>query len=122
MREIKFRAFNKVTNQMIDLKKITPLALDTGFNQDGIFLPFHDDWPLMQFIGHKDKNGKDVYGGDVLLCEDGQKRVVAWYDLAAAWRVGTEDDNTWYNGLGSFIPKSEVVGNIYENPELLEAK
>jgi hypothetical protein len=37
-----------------------------------------------------------------------------WYDLGAGWRVGTNDKDTYFNGLGVYADKLEVVGNEYE--------
>lgn len=79
-REIKFRAWNRVTNQMLDLKKITPFALHPVLDAAGLFLPFDDAYALMQYTGLQDRNGTDVYEGDV--CGFEGERV----DLCAAWR------------------------------------
>ena len=119
MREIKFRAWNKNTKQMIDLKAITPLALDISAN--GIFLPFRDDLILMQYTGLKDKNGQEIYEGDI----------VKHLTYGGNYPVTYSCENTGY-GLktrrGSMhlcsdcCPNLEVIGNIYENKELLDGK
>ena len=118
MREIKFRAWNVATKKMIDLKKITPLALN--MDTDGLFIPFSDGLPLMQFTGLKDKNGKEIYEGDIVRitgkvmnrCEEFE---VKWFEPAFG-KVG--HGKIIYPLYQS--DEQEVIGNIYENPELLK--
>jgi len=64
MEEIKYRAWNIVTQQMIDLRTVTPLVLN--IDTDGLFIPFSDGLIVMKYIGKKDKNNKEVYQGDFI--------------------------------------------------------
>lgn len=135
-REIKFRAWNE--GKMVDLLAITPLALDANMNtqlalkgMSGLFLPFGGGVELMQFTGLKDKNGKEIYEGDIVR-----------YYVSAPWddevplevRAEVIFDDPFY---GCFCVKSreghmdatgclyeyiggiEVIGNIYEHNHLL---
>lgn len=65
---------------------------------------------LMQFTGLLDKNGKEIYEGDVVL-HGGNKTQVRWDDNLCVFWVGEI--------LGLWKDDIEVIGNIYENPELL---
>ena len=122
MREIKFRAWHKETKKMIDLKKITPLALRD--NIDGIFLPFKDGIILVQFTGLLDKNGKEIYEGDIVRYNKTNEKTtttvaeVFWNTLGMGgwWLVDLPDR---YHSGGMHIDSIEVIGNIHENPELL---
>lgn len=73
-------------------------------------------YELMQYTGLKDKNGKEIFEGDVVKCFKIHNSIVCMAEYA--WGLKTKT-------LG-FIPFSEiyghfeVIGNIYENPELLE--
>jgi uncharacterized phage protein (TIGR01671 family) len=137
-REIKFRAWNIVTKKMIDLKKITPLALN--MDTDGLFLPFSDGLPLMQFTGMKDLNGKEIYEGDIVKWDDHSKgkywRVAeVFYDndeMMFSFRIIkciNCDLKKGYVFDGNFMLRGEnpskeleITGNIYENEELLKIK
>ena len=118
-REIKFRAWNKGTGKMIDLYKTTPLALDANLNCDGIFIPFKPGYEIMQYTGLKDKNGKEIYEGDIIKY---------WYDRDMSGKDRCEylEDVSWGRGPGNAIGFNicethhpEVIGNIYETTQLL---
>ncbi|KKN76964.1 hypothetical protein LCGC14_0364560 [marine sediment metagenome] len=108
MREIKFRAWNTETKTIIDLKKITPLAINMDF--DGLFLPFADDFILMQYTGLKDKNGKEIYEGDIVRARYIESK--EYYKNEVITIEPTETTRGYWEDC-------EVIGNIYENKELL---
>ncbi len=73
MRDIEFRAWEKKSKKMFDLKAITPLALDDTMNTQlaikggsGLFIPFLEDLEIMQYIGLRDINSKRIFEGDTL--------------------------------------------------------
>lgn len=113
MNNLKFRAFNKKTGEMIDLKSITPLALDSKLNQDGVFIPFDDNFVIMQFTGLRDKNRKDIYEGDIVTTPFG--RIVVT-DLFCNFVIYAYEDIDHMNN-----PESHylVLGNIHQNPQLI---
>lgn len=120
MREIKFRAWDG--SKMLSQKEIAffpsimstnPTTLDSGLKS------LQNDMELMQYTGLKDKNGKEIYEGDVLSLDNDSLEetiVLVYFDVdEAAWLVGDGMES-----LGMAVGESEVIGNIYENPELLE--
>lgn len=72
---------------------------------------------LMQFTGLLDKNGKEIYEGDILKSNFGRVGPVVWY--RRGFFIQAE---SLPNGVTDFLvwEQSEVIGNIYENPELLK--
>ncbi len=117
MREIKFRAWDKRNNKWIhpDLFYISNNAFYPDFRdlEDGISL-FDYEYELMQFTGLYDKNGKEIYEGDIILFNnfgDTLDKVV--YSPGCFHTSGG-------GYLLDEIREIEVIGNIYENPELLE--
>lgn len=107
MRAIEFRAFNRHTKTMVDLKAITPLAVSV--DQDGLFIPFNDEWPLMQFTGLVGRDGVKIFESDRIFHHKYQKEfVVTWNQDGCGWNLGDM-------ALSKLcIPNLEVVGNIYE--------
>jgi uncharacterized phage protein (TIGR01671 family) len=81
---------------------------------------------FMQFTGLKDKNGKEIYEGDILMHAD-TKYEVEFDNAQFLFRFQWEDKrNHWFsfNEMGFTVkkthPESEIIGNIYENPELIK--
>ena len=80
----------------------------------------NNDLNLMQSTGLKDKNGKEIFEGDVLGTKDGLLNGVVEYrsDLGM-WTNSLIRYNN-FERLCIIALSKEVIGNIYENPELLE--
>ena len=72
-----------------------------------------------QYTGHKDKNNKEIYEGDIVRYSDRYTAVVIWKDTGFGLEFieQVENPRTWY-----YLPNGnvlEILGNIYENPELI---
>ena len=82
-----------------------------------------DEIELMQSTGLKDKNGKEIFEGDILDYK-GRKALVRWHGSYESFIYRFVDElqkrNTEWKPLYLAYMKCEIIGNIYENPELLE--
>jgi uncharacterized phage protein (TIGR01671 family) len=116
VREIKFRAWNKDVKDMSFCKEWSLAAQGDISLQD--FWIENDSVIFMQFTGIKDKNGKEIYDGDVVNFEFGLG-VVLWDDLTAQFKIefDTDSDSLWLYCCKDSVLKK--IGNIHENPELL---
>lgn len=132
MREIKFRAWDKKNNEWC--QSIEQEGFGVFIN--GVVNPsksgefyIHDYSStgqeyivLCQFTGLHDKNGREIYEGDVVQTYNGKHKgprvEIAYLEHSFCMREEPDDsrmDCVWYFNI-------EVIGNIYENPELLEGK
>ena len=114
----KFRAWDKETKTMNGMAEIY-----RNRNQEIELHPRDENIIPMQSTGLKDKNGKEIFEGDIVRVLDSTYTV--FYDNErGSYRLKPHDDrwNVDYMSNFSHGGNFEVVGNIYENPELLEVE
>ena len=124
----KFRAWDTTKKEMFkDTFAITESGQVVVVDQSSVFVSpdyvFVDNLVIMQSTGLLDKNGKEIFEGDIVLVLDSPYTV--FYDNErGSYRLKPHDDrwNVDYMSNFSHGGNFEVVGNIYENPELLEVE
>lgn len=110
MRELKFRVY------IPDHGKFSYFQLN-DFDYSDRYLHQHS-YPVQQYTGLKDKNGKEIYEGDIISGE--------FYDEEYNHAETVKHEVVFNNGAFNiasrnwYKPTIEIVGNIFENPELLE--
>ena len=118
MRTIKFRAWDTKKQMMTGLpfaivSQSDNYLLVKDYSTNGFWVPEKTSRLIpMQYTGLTDKNGKEIFEGDIYLPRDGVKRIIEFKDGCFAEKNSFP---TFRIELGG-----EVIGNIYENPELLK--
>src|SRR5690348_3924275 len=117
MREIKFRAWDNREKVWLDEVTVYSDGSWSGKKGDVDGYSQEDECILMQYTGLKDKNGKEIYEGDIIKHDNGQISVVEWSQGDWGWFM--KSIRNWNPKTGFDSSKDEVIGNIYENPELI---
>lgn len=143
MREIKFRCWDKKSKKM---RQVTEIVFNTGFYMESndnsvkliwvkgqdiienkeIQIQREKDFILMQYTGLKDKNGKEIYEGDILEniftnykdIELFREKYIIKQNICG-WELRNVKKPKQHRTF-QILSKCEVIGNIYDNPELLE--
>lgn len=129
MREIKFRGYDSFNQKWVygyGLHKVVFIdgssnAYVTAGTRE-VFIV--DKESAGQYTGCKDANGNEIYEGDILKCKlyngDYENYVIVWDEKDACFDALNKDKNNFM--ATSIWTVSEIIGNIYENKELLEVK
>lgn len=138
MREIKYRAWHKKEKRMFEFWQLDSVIklIDEDWSiyellsQNTIL---KDKFELMQFTGLKDKNGKEIYEGDVVKCFEFYEGdfFIETQDLQVCflegewclWQMKGNVKEYVVDLFSRYLNEGlEVIGNIYENPELIKEK
>ncbi|MER0467827.1 YopX family protein [Bacillus cabrialesii subsp. cabrialesii] len=122
MRGIKFRAYHTEERDGQEFPRMIDWDERLNNDEEELACYFRNEFsnvsPLMQYTGLKDKNGREIYEGDIILEHNTDTKFVVKYDNRHA---------SYYLDLGIgdgafMVGDLEIIGNIYENPELLKTE
>ncbi len=121
--ELKFRAFNKRTKKLYRSGALSfsterhSFMMYSDKDMDGVK---DDDMEIMQYTGQKDLNNKEIFQRDIVMIDEA-KYIVVWDNNRGGWSYTDVERRLKMTAFGrSEANRSEVLGNEFEHPELLQ--
>lgn len=125
MRKIKFRGMCQATSILVYGLPITETTISNSISHISQFSGIERKFgrqnvmikpeSISQFIGLKDKNGVEIYEGDIINSAYFKNCIVEFWN--SGWHAKVQEDQ--HHTLNTAKHSFEVIGNIYQNPELL---
>lgn len=121
------KVYVKYLNKVLEVESINFDTKVVAVYDEDEHIYCYCDFDEVEFIystGFMDKNGKEIEHGDILKTEFEDVFTIKFNNVYGFYAVN-EDEKCWFaegieDGIEGILPKYEVVGNIYENKELLE--
>lgn len=122
MREIKFRAWDTYKKIWTEYKIHEGIVFFLD-KSTGVWVGKYDkrykEFDLMQHTGLKDMKGKEIYEGDIVI-QNNKKHRVIFDEENARFCIRDDEFELGITFINHNNERMEVIGNIYENPELME--
>lgn len=134
---MKFKVWDKKYERMLTESECEGLAIEVNTGElccswvDSLYVDNPDgayesrdsgEFIVLQYTGLKDKNGQEIYEGDIVTLSGSEPHVIKFQDGGFGWD-GMCDDFIGFAGHTYFdkiMKRCNIIGNIHENPELLE--
>lgn len=119
MNTVKFKCWDNMGSLWVEDFAVSPNGTPLYFNEETY--EESDDWEpiLVRWTGLTDRHGKEIYEGDIVKTEHGATGIVIWREEHAGFGFDTKEP-MWSHPINGMDGEKEVIGNIYENPELLK--